>query len=182
MYDSIIHIFKYFTRFVPKAALVSVFIQPDRSRMPGYAEIEAEVMSQPDTHVIPPIERYIVSVNENFVAERIRNVKGFILFVEYGKIIVSRDVADGVRQSLSVTVGRPFTDTNGDNLNEVILMNEALAMLDCILHAMNEEQEGLEFCGGKLLQWPVEIRPVDPIEWYGCAGWRALFTNTFTLL
>jgi hypothetical protein len=182
MNDSIINIFKYFARFVSKDALRPVFIQPDRSRMPGYAETEAEVMASPDTDVIPAIARYVVSVNENFVSGRIRNVKGFLLFVEYGKISVNHDVMEGVRQSLAVTVVHPFSDTNGDNLNEILLMNEALEILDRILRRMNERQHELSFCGGALLQWPAEIHPVEPALFYGCGGWSALFANSYTLL
>ena len=182
MNDIIISIFKYFARFVSKEALSSVFIQPDRSRMSGYTEVETEVMSAPDTHVIPLITRYAVSVSENFVAERIRNLRGFILFVEYGKISVSHDVADGVRQSLALTLAHPLSDTGGDNLNEILLMNDALEMLDHILRTMNAEQHEPDFCGGLLVSWPAEIRPVDPVAFYGCGGWCATFTNAFTML
>jgi hypothetical protein len=182
MNDSIIKLFTYFAKFVPREALTSVFIQPDRSRAAGYTEIETEIMSSPDTHVIPAIARYVVSVNENFVSERIKNLKGFALFVEYGKISVNHDSADGIRQSLALTVAHPFSDTNSDNLNEVLLMNEALEILDSILRTMNNEQHGLDFCGYTLLKWPAELHPVDPVAFYGCGGWSATFTNSYTLL
>jgi hypothetical protein len=182
MNDIIIHLFKYFAQFVPKEALGGVFIQPDRSRMAGYTEIETEIMTSPDTNVIPDLKRYVVSLNENFVSERIKNLKGFLLFIEYGNISVNHDIADGIRQSLTVTVVHPFSDTNGDNLNEVLLTNRALAILDHILRVMNEQQHALAFCGGTLLRWPAEILPIDPVTFYGCGGWSAICNHSFTLL
>jgi hypothetical protein len=47
---------------------------------------------------------------------------------------------------------------------------------------MDEQQHLLDFCGRSLLQWPVEITPVDPIACYGCGGWNAIFKNAFTIL
>ena len=182
MNDTIIQLFKYFARFVSKEALSSIFIQPDPSRMAGYAEVETEIMTAPDTRVIPAITRYVVSVNENFVAERIKNLHVFLLFLEYGKITLDHDRMDGIRQTLALTLAHPFSDTNSDNLNEILLMNQALEILDRILRTMNEEQHELDFCGGSLLKWPAEIQPVDPVAMHGCGGWSATFTNAYTLL
>jgi hypothetical protein len=179
MNDIILQLFKLFAQFVPKTALNSLFIQPDRSRKAGYTEIETEILSLPDTHVIPVIARYVMSVNENFVSERIKNLKGFILFIEYGKIDVDHEVADGIRPSLAVTVAHPFSDTNSDNLNEVLLMNEALDILDRILGRLNEMQHERDTCNYSLLKWPAEIHPVDPVAFYGCGGWSASFTSIF---
>jgi hypothetical protein len=182
MNDSIINLFRYYAKFIPKKVLNQIFIQPDRSRLAGYTQIETEILSSPDTHVIPAITRYVVSVNENFVSEKIKNLKGYILFVEYGKISLNHEVSDGIRQSLALTIAHPFSDTNGDNLNEVLLMNDALEILDHILRVMNQEQHGLDFCGNTLLRWPAELLPVDPVAFYGCGGWSATFTNSYTLL
>jgi hypothetical protein len=182
MNDSVISLFRYFAQFVPKEGLNSLFIQPDHSRKAGYTLVETEIMTAPDTHVIPAIARYVLSINENLVAERIRNLRGFLLFVEYGKISVNHNVADGIRRSLALTVAHPFSDTNSDNLNEVLLMNEALDILDRILRHMNQQQHELDHCGATLLRWPAEIHPVDPVTFYGCGGWSASFTDAFTLL
>jgi hypothetical protein len=182
MNDLILLFFKYFAQFVSKEALGGGFIQPDHSRKPGYNEIEAEIMNLPDTHVIPAIARYVFSVNENFISERIKNLKGFALFVEYGKISVNHEQADGIRQTLAITVAHPFSDANCDNPNEVLLMNEALEILDRILRRMNEQQREFVMCGYSLITWPVEIHPFGPATFYGAGGWSAIFTNSFTMI
>lgn len=133
MNDLIINLFKYFSKFVPKDVLEKIFIQPDGSRKTGYSEIESEVLSQGDDSVIDDIEKFVISINENFISERIKNSHGFILFVEYGKLNVNHDVEKGIIQSLAITVAYNFSDNNNDNLNEIIQMNQCLDILDRII-------------------------------------------------
>jgi hypothetical protein len=78
MNDLIINLFKYFSKFVPKNVLESIFIQPDGSRKTGYSEIESEILSQDNDSVINDIEKFVISINENFISERIKNSHGFI--------------------------------------------------------------------------------------------------------
>jgi hypothetical protein len=183
MNNLVIDLFKYFSRFVPKNVLESIFIQPDGSRKSGYAEIEAETLSQCNDSVICNIEKFVVSINENFISERIKNSHGFILFVEYGKLNVDHNIEKGVVQSLAVTVAYNFSDNNNDNLNEIIQMNQCLCILDRIIRQMGEEQRELDFCpDAELITFPAEIQVVDPMSFYGCGGWCAMFTNANTIL
>jgi hypothetical protein len=142
--DFIIKLFRYFSRFVPAGVLREIMIQPDGSRFPGYSEIEAEVLADPADPTlnvrIPDIEKFMLSINENFVSERIKNAKGYILFVEYGKISADFDRANGVKESIAVTVAHNFSDANHDNLNEVLLMNRCLGILMLILRQMSADQ------------------------------------------
>jgi hypothetical protein len=183
MGDLVIGLFKYFARFVEKDVLKGVFVQPNQSRRAGYSEIETEVMLQADGDVIPAVRRYIVSLNRNFVSECIKNVKGFILFVEYGPMSVDHDVNQGVQELLSVTVAFPFSDSNNDSVNEILLMNEGLEILDRIVRTMMRDQSELGFCSGRrLVSFPVEIDTVDPFKFHGCGGWRAVFSGVYTIV
>lgn len=183
MNDLIINLFKYFSKFVSKEVLEGIFIQPDNSRKTGYSEIESEILAQSDNNVIDEIEKFVVSINENFISERIKNSHGFILFVEYGKLNVDHNTEKGIVQSLAVTVAYNFSDNNNDNLNEIIHMNKCLDILDKILRRMGEEQSELDFCANsELITYPAEIQAVDPMSFYGCGGWCAMFTNANTIL
>jgi len=182
MNDLILSLFKYFAGFVSKPELAKIFIQPGSSRRPGYSQVETEVMTSGNERVIPELEKYIFSINENFVSEKIKNAKSFILFVEYGKISYDPERMDGVQQSLAVSVAHPFSDNNNDNPNEAILMNRCLELLTDILRRMQSDQNELDFCGGELVRFPVEIQPVEPAAFYGCGGWTAIFNNSYTIL
>ena len=180
--DLIIKLFRYFSRFVPVMVLKALMIQPEHSWLPGYSEIEAEILADPAQR-IPEIEKFVFSINEKFVSERIKNAKSFILFVEYGSISADFERANGIKESVAVTVAHNFSDTNNDNLNEVLLMNRCLDILLSILRRMTADQGQLDFCSSiDLITMPVDIQVVDPTTFYGCGGWCALFQNSTTML
>ena len=181
--DFIISLYKYFSRFVPKEVLKKMLIQPEKSRRTGYSEIEAELLALPDTDIIPEFETFVVSINEKFISERVRNNKGFILFVEYGKISAEYGTVKGIQESLAITVAHHFSDNNNDNLNEILLMNQCLNILNKIIQTMISQQEELDSCADqKLITFPVDIQVVDPVSFYGNGGWCAMFNNANTIL
>jgi hypothetical protein len=181
--DLILDLFAYFSKFVPKDTLRGVFIQPVASRIPGYDDVQGEVMPPVEDCIIPEIGTFVVSLNEKFVSERIKNSKSFILFVEYGKISLDFKVGKGVKQSMAVTVAHPFTDSNSDNVNELLRMNRCLVLLQKIIQQMDEDQGDLDFCTyNELVDYPVDIQPVDPANFYGCGGWCAMFQRVSTML
>jgi hypothetical protein len=185
--DLIISMFHYFSRFVPLNVLREMLIQPDVSRLSGYSEVETEVLRDTPTLTltvrIPEIKKFICSINENFVSERIKNSNGFILVIEYRNITVDFEKLNGFRQLLAVTVAHNFSDANYDNLNELLSMSRCLDLLLFILRQMKADQSQIDFCSDiQLLTMPVNIIPVDPVSLYGFGGWSALFHQTKTIL
>ena len=180
--DLIIDLFRYFSKFVPKSVLDKIFAQPSHSRLAGYDEVRTDVLAVPDTQVLAEFDTFVVSVNENFVSERIKNSAGYILFVEYGEFSIDHSVPEGVKEWISVAVARNFSDSNNDSVNELLLMNKCFVLLDNILQAMFAEQNELEFCDGSLAAMPVTIQPIEPAMFYGCAGWVAKFKKINTIL
>ena len=185
--DLIIKLFRYFSRFVPVAVLKEIMIQPTGSRLTGYPEIQAEILadtSDPTQNIrIPFIEKFVFSINEKFVSERIKNSNGFVLFVEYGNINANFLKSNGVNESIAITVAHNFSDANNDNLNEVLLMNRCLEIFLVIIRQMLADMSQIDFCASlELITKPVEIQPVDPSHFYGCGGWCAMFQNSFTIV
>jgi len=182
--ELITNLLRYFSRFVPVAVLKETMIQPDLSQFPGYAQIQAEILANPALPVrIPDIEKFILSINEKFVSERIKNSKGVILFVEYAQIEANFKKVNGIKQSIAISVAHNFSDSNHDNLNETILMNRCLHILMTILRQMIEDQGQIDFCPHiDLVTMPVDICVIDPKYFYGCTGWCAFFQNSNTIL
>lgn len=180
--DLIIDLFRYYSKFVPKIVLEKLFRQPAQSRESGYSQIQADVMAASDAQVLADFDTFVVSVNENFVSERMKNAKKHVLFVEYGSFSVDHTTIEGVQEQIAVAVVRNFSDSNNDVVNEVIHMNKCFVLLDTILQAMKDEQESLDFCGGSLVEWPAEVYPVEPQMFMGCGGWIAKFKKTNTIL
>ena len=180
--DLIIDILKYYSKFIPKAVLKKIFIQSTKSRNTGYDEIKAEILSLPDMQVLPEFDAFVVSQNENFVSERMKNSKEYVLFVEYGSFSVNHGIEYGVKEKLAVAVVHNFSDNNNDFINETIHMNKCFRMLDEIIKTMGDEQDELGFCGSSLVDFPVDIQPVEPAAFYACGGWIAYFTKKNTIL
>lgn len=179
MNELIINLFRYFSKFVAKDVLQKIFMQPTSSRLAGYDLISTEILTQQDDDIITGIRKFVFSMNENFVSSQVKNSNEFILFVEYGKVTIDPDTQNEVMQSLAVTVAHNLSNTNNDNLNEVILMNKCLEILDKIIQKMHEEQNQLNFCANnELISFPAELQIVDPREFYGCGGWCAMFSNS----
>ncbi len=181
MKDIAIDLYKYFAKFVPAEVLSKSFTQSELLRGPGYDEIAIEVQ-QFSTQRIPEIDTFVVSINENFVSDRIKNSKDFILFVEYGKISYTPDRERGTTEHIAVTVVYPISGNNTDNLKELLIMNQCLEILQRIIDTMHKEQSTLDFCaGGELVTYPVEFSVVEPTAFYGCGGWTAMFKNSQTI-
>jgi hypothetical protein len=180
--DLIIELFKYYAKFVPKSVLEKIFIQPGKSRFPGYDEIRTEVLAFSTAHVLPDFDTFVVSTNESFVSERMKNSKEYVLFVEPGSFSIDHSIVEGVKENVAVFVVRKFSDSNSDCVNEVIHLNKCFVLLDTILRTMGDEQESLDFCDGLLVNFPVEIYPVEPALFYGCGGWMAKFKKVNTIL
>jgi hypothetical protein len=180
--DLIIDLFKYFAKFVPKSVLEKIFVQPTATRLAGYNEIHVDVQALPNTQVLPDFDTFVVSVNENFVSERIKNSKEYALFVEYGTFSINHETTEGVKEWIAVSVTRNFSDNNNDSINELIVMNKCFILLDAILQAMFAEQNELDFCDGSLATMPLEVVPVEPAAFYGHAGWCAKFKKVNTIL
>ncbi len=183
MNELIINLYKYFSKFVSKDVLRKMFIQPIESMKTGYQEIEAEILAGTDEFVIPDFDTYVVSINESFLSERMKNSKDFVLFIEYGEMDVDHETVKGVKQSLSIAVAHNFSTTNNDNLNEILLMNKCLEILDQIIAHMQSEQDSLDFCqNAELITFPAAYKVIDPAAFYNCGGWAAQFKNSHTIL
>ena len=180
--DLIIDLFKYFSKFISKDVLKKMFIQPPKSRSSGYDEVSAEVLSFTNKHVLSEFDTFVVSVNENFVSERMKNSKEYALFVEYGSFSADHTVTEGVKENVAVSVVKNFSDSNRDNISEVIHYNKCLVLLEEIIRTMSDEQQEQEFCDGALVDFPVEIFPIEPSMFYGCGGWCAKFKKINTIL
>jgi hypothetical protein len=181
--DYIISIYRYYSKFVPKAVLSKLFKQPNISRNAGYSELVAEIMAQPDTHVVPEIGTFIVSANDKYVKDTVKNSTGIVLFVEYGQFSFNPIATNGVKEGISINVAREYNIADNDNLNEALLMNECDNIINGILMQMRADQEELESCGlNNMITFPADIFPIDPSKFNDRSGWSASFNNENSVL
>lgn len=180
--DYILRLFKYFAQFIPKTVLEDSLRQPDSSSEDGYAEAKADLLL-PSERIINEFTGYICSSNPDFVADKVRNNKGFFLFVEYGSFSTNPSGAFGVGKRLAITVAHQFTHTNSDNLNESLLMNRCQNLLNHVLLTMEYDQSynnGCSFIGR--VNFPADVSPIDPEAFYGRVGFTAMLSVDETMV
>ncbi|MDU1892840.1 MAG: hypothetical protein E6767_19340 [Dysgonomonas sp.] len=178
--EVLITLFKYYAQFVPKPVLKKMFVK-SRKRLAGYGEISAEVLAAPGELIIPDIDAFIFSANEDFLTKKMKNTKGTVLYVEYGAFSYSPNKSLGVREKLALHVAYPYSATNNDNLNEMLLMDKMYKVLTSILDQMEKDQRSENFCGNsKLIEFPAEVVVIDPAMFHGRTGWMAIFDYSTT--
>jgi hypothetical protein len=181
--DIIIELLKYYAKFVSKEVLRKNFIQPSATKKPSYDELRNEILAQSDLDVISELNQFIFSVNRKYVSDRVKNSKGFILFVEYGEIDFTPDVEHGVAGKIGITVAHELTISDNDLVNENLLMNAAYNILLQILFTMQSDMSNPDYCPIKtLIDFPAKITPVEPQLFYDCGGWSAIFEYSNTIL
>jgi hypothetical protein len=181
--DYIIQLYKYYSKFVSKQVLTDTFSQNEESKNAGYDELKAEMLSQPDTTVIDQVATFVVSTNNEFVEDRVRNSKGIILFVEYGSFNFNPIITGGVTEAIGISVCMEYSISNNDNLNEALIMNKCNNILNAILVQMQADQSELDSCSPNgLIKFPAKIHAIDPKAFFGRIGWTAIFDNETSAL
>jgi hypothetical protein len=181
--DIITYFLRYYAKFVPKDVLKKLFAQPSGTQKNGYPELAAELLLLPSAHIIPQLRQFIFSVNRKYISDRIKNTKGFILFIEYGDISFTPNAEHGVTEKIGLTVAHELTIQDNDIINETLMMNECYNMLIRILSTMFSDQKNPEYCPiSTLINAPVKIQPVEPQFFFDCAGWAAIFDRSNSVL
>lgn len=181
--DLTLDLFKYFAKFVSREVLKKIFVVGPDTQRPGYSETVAELLASDDSAAEKRITNYVFSTNEDFVVDKLRNNSDIILYVEYGTLSYQPNMMNGTREKLAVYIAFPYSMTNNDNLNEALLMNEALSILTCLLNMMEKDQKHEDFCPTKtLINFPAEIVPIDSFRFYDHTGWMAIFDYSETNL
>lgn len=178
--ETLIYLFKYFAKFIPKDVLKKMFVK-SKGSVEGYDEIAAEVLSTSDDLVIPDFDAFIFSPNEAFLSKKMKNSNKTVLYVEYGAFTYSPNEMQGVKEKLALHVAYPYSYSNNDNLNEVLIMNKMHGILCSILDQMEKDQTELNFCAStELITFPAEIVAIDPPLFFDRTGWMALFDYSTT--
>jgi len=167
-HDFLLNIFRYFARFVPSETLKKCMVSPDYAALSGAMEIVADHEAADSPIAIADIDTYVMSANPNFVEDRVKNSAKTILFIEHGQTAMNESGL-AVAIDIAITIAKPYTQTNRDNLNELLASNEMNNLLIKILSQMKADSEAGCACGTFL--FPADIQPIDPRAFYNRIGY-----------
>lgn len=166
----------YFAKFVSAAVRKEIFKQPAASRLSGYDELKAEILALPETQAFPEIDSFILSINDKFVSERVRNSKKHLLFVEYGHISLSKPSGVVYNEvGLTLSIACELSEANSDMLTEALKMQRNLEIMKDIFEDMKKENDHCPVV--QYLDFPADLMPLDPSLFFNHAGWAASFTR-----
>ena len=171
---NIIDIMLLFARYTSTSARDELSKQPTNSQKDGYTELMEQILSIKQVPNID-IDNYIFSVNEKTLSDRIKGLKGTVLFVECGSINLTSP--HETLLNLAITVSSELTSANNDLINETLAMQSNLATLTDILQHLEQEQStNLDFCPAlSNINFPASIHPVQAKNYFDHCGWVAMF-------
>ena len=163
--------FLYSSRFVSREAVQRLFILNTGL---DYTSLQQEVLAVPDADRNPAITDFIFGVDDKAVSERISNVKGLYLFVDYSAITSSISSIDVKTDSFHVamTIARPSPD-NQDQATELLWQDRALDAMTAIRRRMRDD-----FDEGNPVFWlkfPSTMQPFVAHAMANSIGWTMEF-------
>ena len=168
--------FRYFTQFVPVAVLEAVFRLPSGD---DHNELFRELTNMPAERRIPEIEDFLFSISQEGVQQRIANIKGVFLFVDYSSITSSVDRVDVKtdRFHVAITVARPRPKEQ-DQATEMIWQDKMLDIISAIRKTMRDDLDA--DASAWWLSFPTTIQPFHAPGLQNSMGWTMEFDITGT--
>ena len=177
MSELIKDIWLYFAKFPLHEGVMKNF-RSTNSKTPGYSDFKTEVENLAVNSLIPELKNYLLSVNTPAILEYVKNVDSRFLFVEYGDLNTNENAykAKDIDFALNIYIASPFSYKQFDFVDETLIMQQNLLYLQQMLEIM--ETDSNESCSfKKMLDFPVQITPIEPINFYENIGWSARFTS-----
>lgn len=174
----IIEAIKYFAKFPDKAGVLENF-KRTASGFDGYTELRNYINSLPDP-LMPEIKDFVVGMNEEDVAKRIRSIDNYFIFLEYGPITATapdRVRLRSVSFNLAINVCYHWNGRNIDSMEEAIIMDTCLAKAFAIAKQMIED-DALPCAETRYAEASINLAPIEPAFLYQSIGWSLSFKKT----
>lgn len=165
------NVFKYFSRFVSREALDRFFLASTGSE---YDELRDEVESLPNDRRIGQITDFIFGVDTAAVKQKISQVTGCYLFIDYSQITSSVDRLDVKTDAFHValTVAKPHPNDE-DQFANMLGMDACMECMSKIRKTMRHDIDRdmhLEW-----LPYPATVSPFVAKDLSNSFGWTMEF-------
>ncbi len=161
----------YSSQFVSREGVQRLFVLNTGQE---YSQLQKEMLEVPDTCRNPDITDFIFGVDDRAVTQRISQVKGLYLFVDYSAITSSISSIDVKTDSFHVamTIARPSPE-NQDQAEELLWQDKALDAMTAIRKKMRDD-----FDEGNPVFWlrfPTTMQPFVAHALANSLGWTMEF-------
>lgn len=168
------NLIRYFAKYPQKEGILEHF-KRSAEEYAGYMDLKTYIKSLPDVSVIPELETLIISTNEEIIKQKVNNIKGYFLMIEYGVIPTGEPRSGGVRESkahISLIVAKKHETQNIDMFEEALESDKMLGILNTIINQMIKDSRDCELLLG-FEKSAIQTSPIEPAALHGCYGWWA---------
>jgi hypothetical protein len=170
-------VIKYFAKFPDREGVLKNFLRTSGDT--DYNELKQYITDLPDP-LMPLIKDFVVSSKEEEIAERIKNIDNYFLFLEYGPIIAASPNRVRIRKidfALSVHVCYHDNSKNVDWMQEAIIMDNCLGMAFDLAKQMIADDN--EICPQtRFVESSLSFAPIEPSIFYQSIGWSLSFKKS----
>lgn len=173
----ILDVIKYFAKFPDRAGVLENFRRSAGST--EYNELKQYITDLPDP-LMPLLKDFVVSIQEEEVAERIKSIDDYFLFLEYGPMIAGAPDIVRLRPidfSLSVHICYHGNQRNMDWMEEAIVMDNCLAMAFQMAKQMIADDK-LICPQNRFVESSINFAPIEPAFLYQSIGWSVSFKKS----
>lgn len=165
-------LFKYFSRFVPKAVLGDTF---QASSGTAYNTFKTAVLALPDARRQNAIKSFIIGIDAEAIRERISQAPGTYLFVEYSTISTRIDHQTDRKEDrlhVAVTVATPFPNDQDQPAN-LLNSDDCLSIMRTIRQSLRDDFDAT----AKLIwcEFPNSMQPFYNKALANSSGWTMEF-------
>lgn len=171
--------FEYFAKFPELAGILKSFNRPAGSKLypDDYEEFKTRIENLDLNTHIPGIKDFVFGVNEELAMKRIKEFRDFYLLIDYGSVSTDENSEYKTKTDtflLAVTVAIPLLSTSYDEVEAILLADQALTYLQQIRTQMIADKD----CNLlKHIEFPSEITPFFSREMLSSIGFTMLFTK-----
>lgn len=177
----ILDVIKYFAKFPDKNGVLENFKRA-ASGFDGYTDLRNHITALPDP-LMPEILDFVVGVNEEEVAKRIRTIDNYFMFLEYGPITASQPDRVRIRDvsfNLALNVCYHANGRNLDSMEEAVIMDTCLAKAFAIAKQMIAD-DNLITPHTRFVESSIHFAPIEPAFLYQSLGWSLSFKKSNNL-
>ena len=170
--------FEYFAKFPDHTGVMKSFNLTESSHFEEeYAAFKDRILSLEEHSIVPGIKDYVFGADEELAKNRIQDITGFYLFVDYGNLTIDRDQHRTKKEEflIAITVAIPLKPESIDHVEAMLYADMTLDFIRQIEERMISDSRDNPYL--QHLTFPNEITRFFARELQNSTGFTMLFSQ-----
>lgn len=170
--------FLYFCKFPAQAGILKSMFRKTNSPVSDYNTLLQSVTDLPDTELVPEIQNFLFSSNEEKLKKEIEDTFGIFMLLDYGQLRSSKDGMDRKNDAfeMGIIIARKLKSDDYDMAEILLMQDELLNTVRKVREQMISDQKNHPWV--KQLDFPHTISPWYARELCNATGFSMMFSKT----